>query len=141
LRKEDFNIDIAEMIRECRSVTVDYTADGRPQISPYRGIRKGTIEEKEIRKVVRRRRRKKLPKRLIDLCLKIARRLMDEKIKFNMIFGREEVTISFDLDHFVRLYKDRILIAGFNNLNERPISLIYEFLKEYGEVKILRPLK
>ena len=143
MRKEDFNnTDIVEMIKECRSITVEYTADGKPQVSPYRGIREGSIEEKEVRKVVRRRRgRKRLSKRLIDLCLKIARKLVDEKVKFNMIFGREEVTISFDLDHFIRLYKDRVLIAGFNNFNEKPVSLIYDFLKEYGEVKILRPLK
>jgi len=141
LSGEEVN-EILRLIEDCRSITIEYEEDGTPKALPYKGIRKGKIEEKEVRTLIKRRRsRRRLSKKLISLCLAIARRLLENKVRFNMIFGREEVTISFDLDHFIRLYKNRVVIAGFKDLNEKPVALVRELLENHGNVKILKPLK
>ncbi len=72
--------------------------------------------------------------------------LIRDNVPFKVTFGTEETVLRFDLDHYVRLYRDkeekgseRCLVMGFSSLDEAPIALIRECLSVYSDIKLLTP--
>jgi len=51
-----------------------------------------------------------------------------------------EVTLSFSRTSFIRLYRDKVYVAGFKNLEEIPLSYIADIVKKVGKIYMLKPL-
>ena len=120
-----------------RSFVVSYSEDGTPQISEYRGVSKARVKESGLGRY----RRRRLPSKVLSTSRDIAEELLKMRIPYRLIFGREEVTIYLDLDRFIRVYRDRLVAAGFSGLDEEPLKTISEMVKNHGPIKLLKPLR
>ncbi|RLE48519.1 MAG: hypothetical protein DRJ31_07035 [Candidatus Methanomethylicota archaeon] len=137
---EDALSKIRSYVEAAKSFEVSHK-DGQTIIEEFKGIKKGVeISKKELKGV--RIGRKKIPKDQLQLILNVAERLLDKAIDFKVVFGQNDSTIRFDLDHYVHLYPDKCVAVGFLNNSEEPLSLIYDLLAEsYGKVQLLSPKK
>jgi hypothetical protein len=109
-------------------------------VSKVRGIVKGEFSREELGEIAKRRPRGRATKRQLMLAAEIARRLGEARKPFKVVFGPREVTIRAGAG-FLRIYKGEVRVAGFRSLEEDPLPLIIDLLRQYGEVRLLRPLK
>ena len=131
--------EVAKLIEERRSFVVEFDEAGNPKVSGYRGISKMKISRDELKGV--RRGRRRVPEAVLRTLRKVTAALLERKLPFKVLFGKDEVTISLDLDHFIRIYPDRVVVAGFASLDEEPVRSLKDVLSEHGQLKLLRPLR
>jgi len=112
---------------------------GEVKVSEAKGISKASISLKEIKGV--KKGKAKLPVKLRDLVVRLALRLVEAGKSFKVTFGQGDFILRFDLDHYVRVDSTSSSVVGFKSLEEDPINIIADILKEHSEVRILRPLK
>ncbi len=139
-------------------VTVqDFVEQGKPfevkfeggvmSVSEAKGMSKISLsaEEKKNAKIRKSAKRKVLRghKSLLANATEI---LIREKVPFKVTFGTDETMIRFDLDHYIRLFRDKedrvpdkCLVVGFNSLEEKPVALIREHLSIYPSIRLLTP--
>ncbi|NPA23854.1 MAG: hypothetical protein GXO23_06135 [Crenarchaeota archaeon] len=121
---------------------VGYDA-GSVLVAPVRGIVK--VKDEELKKYLgeakRRRPRSKPSEKQVRLLENIARKLVDNKINFKVVFEGKDIILRFDIDHFVKISEREVKIAGFKNEKEYPISEIYDMLSKHGKVTFLRAVK
>lgn len=133
--------DILKKIENLENFEViEYREDGIV-VDKVKGIVKGEFSKEDLSELRKRKPRGKPTKEQVELTKEIARRLVNSKVKFKVIFGSKEVTIRFDLDHYLRITDEGTRIVGYNSIDEHPINQIRDLLEKYGEVKILRPVK
>ena len=103
--------------------------DGRiwvpKNIEDVEKVRKGEIKPKDIK----------------ELILNISRKLVDHGVEFKVLLWPKVVEIRFDLDYFISVYEGEVKIAGFISSEEKPLSYIFDILKNYGKIVFLKPLK
>lgn len=120
---------------------------GNMLISEAKGISKISLSADEIKNAkIRKASKRKVLKLHKDFVEKASEILMREKVPFKVTFGTEETVLRFDLDHYVRLFRDKedrapdkCLVIGFGSLEEKPIALIRECLSIYPSIKLLTP--
>ncbi|MGC8542702.1 MAG: hypothetical protein ACP5NQ_02075, partial [Vulcanisaeta sp.] len=83
---------------------------------------------------------KPTPKQL-SVTADVVRQLVDNKVKFKVVFGPKEVIIRFDLDHYIRLSEKDVRIVGYSSRNEGALGLIASDLEKYGPLVFLRRVK
>jgi hypothetical protein len=111
-----------------------------PVLSDVKGISKLEISKGEMRGLpIKKGGKKKILEEQKSVILSTSRILVDNKVPFKVTLGSKEATIRFDLDHYIHLYPDRCVVVGFNNFDERPLSLIKECLSNYPNLKLLTP--
>lgn len=132
---------LAEFLNEGHSFIVDYDENGTPHISEYKG--RSTIAiDRELRKVIRRRRGKRRPcKKILRLVQEISLTFIQQNIPFKVIFGSNDVMVYIDLDHFIHIYPSKISIVGYKSLDDHPLNFIRHYLESYGSIKFLKPVK
>ena len=120
-----------------------------PVVCEAKGISKIALSPEELKKA----KIKKTPKRKVvkeqkNLIISAAEIFLEKKVGFKVVFGTDESTIRFDLDHYIRLARDKeervpekCTIVGFNDINEPPVVFIKELLSIYPNVKLLVPKK
>jgi hypothetical protein len=143
------SLDAQAAINDCldqgKPFEVKYD-NGVPAIGEVKGISKVSLSQDEVKKA----KIKKVSKRKVMKEQKIfvgsaSEILLTNKVPFKVTFGTEESIIRFDLDHYIRLSrnkeegKERCLVVGFYSLDEQPVALIKELLSTYPNVKLLTP--
>lgn len=113
---------------------------GDVKVSEAKGVSKASISLKEIRGV-KKGRIKSPSSKIKNLVMRLASRLVEAKRNFKVTFGQGDFVLRFDLDHYIRVDSSSSSVVGFKSLEEDPVSIIADILKEHGEVRILRPLK
>ncbi|WP_054844292.1 hypothetical protein [Vulcanisaeta souniana] len=83
---------------------------------------------------------KPTPKQL-SVTADAVRKLVENRVKFKVIFGPKEVIIRFDLDHYVRLSAKDVRAIGFSNRDEGVLGLISSVLEKYGPLVLLKRIK
>ncbi|ADN51110.1 hypothetical protein [Vulcanisaeta distributa] len=121
---------------------VDYQGDSIV-IDEVKGIVKIKDEEtkKELSELRKRSPRGKPTPKQISTTAKAVKRLVENKVKFKVVFGPKEVIIRFDLDHYVRLSDKDVRIVGFSGRDEGALGLIADVLERYGPLVFLRRVK
>ena len=112
---------------------------GIVKVFEAKGVSKTSISLKEIKGVKRGKAR--LSAKLRDLVVKLASRLVEAGKSFKVTFGQGDFVLRFDLDRYVRVDSTSSSVVGFKSLEEDPVNIIADILKEHSEVRILRPLK
>jgi hypothetical protein len=145
------------MSEEALAAIKDYLEQGKPfevkfegnspTVSEAKGISKVSLTPEELKKA----KIKKTPKRKVvkeqkSLISSAAEIFLEKKVGFKVVFGTDESTIRFDLDHYLRLARDKeervpekCTVVGFNSLDESPVVFIKELLSIYPNVKLLAP--
>jgi hypothetical protein len=118
-----------------------------PIVSEAKGISKISLSPEELKKA----KIKKTPKRKVvkeqkNLINSATEIFLEKKVGFKVVFGTDESTIRFDLDHYIRLARDKAeripekcTIIGFHNIDEPPVVFIKGLLSIYPNVKLLAP--
>jgi len=109
-------------------------------VEKVKGIVKGEFAKEELSELKKRRPRGGPTEEQLELAAEVAKRLAEARKMFKVIFGPKEVTIRTG-GGFIRVSEDAVKLAGYASLNDDPIPLVIDLLREYGEVKLLRPLK
>jgi len=135
--------EVLDKIRKLENFEiVGYDAD-MIIVAPVRGIVK--VKDEELKKYLgeakRRRPRSKPTEKQLKLLENIARKLIDGKINFKVVFEGKDIILRFDIDHFVKITDKEVKIAGFTDQNEHPISEIFDLLTKHGKVTFLRAVK
>lgn len=132
---------VLEFLREQRNIEVKGYEGEYALVDKVHGIVKGTFEKSELADLRRRRPRKRCSQRLLQLVTSLAERLLRNRVPFKVVFGAGDVTIRFDLDHYLRLEEGTTRVVGFGSLDEPPLNLVKDLLEKYGTVKFLRPVR
>jgi hypothetical protein len=66
------------------------------------------------------------------------RRLVENRVKFKVVFGPREVVIRFDLDHYIRLSHKDVRVVGFSSRSDGYLGLIADILERYGSLVFLK---
>jgi len=136
--KTEIISEIEKRLNENKGFEIVYE-DNRPTIRDVKGITKSKISKKEIKGI--RRKKTKLKKDIKELILNISRKLVDHGVEFKVLLWPKVVEIRFDLDYFISVYEGEVKIAGFISSEEKPLSYIFDILKNYGKIVFLKPLK
>ncbi len=132
-------MSIEEYLKNKVSFVVKYSESGEPIVEKYKGIRK--ISDKEVKKAIRTvRGGRRIPRKILEVLPEIVNKLVENKVPFKVLFGRNEITLSFSRTSFIRLYRDKVYVAGFKNLEEIPLSYIADIIKKVGKIYMLKPL-
>jgi len=105
-----------------------------------KGVVKGDFAQEELSELRKRKPRGKPTEEQLELAAEVAKRLGEAKKLFKIIFGPKEATIR-TATGFIRVVEDGVKLAGFKSLEEDPIPLVIDVLRNYGEVRLLKPLK
>lgn len=137
--------------------TQDFVELGKPfevkfeggvmSVSEAKGVSKISLSADEVKKAkIKKATKRKVLKGHKDLLANATETLIREKVPFKVTFGTEETVIRFDLDHYIRLFRDKedrvpdkCLVVGFYSLDEKPVALIRECLSIYPSIKLLTP--
>jgi hypothetical protein len=141
-----------------KPVTIqDFVDQGKPfevrfdggvmSVSEAKGVSKISLSANEMKNAkIRKAAKRKVIKAHKELLANATEILMREKVPFKVTFGTEETVIRFDLDHYIRFFRDKedrvpdkCLVVGFFNLDEKPVALIRECISVYPSVKLLTP--
>ncbi len=141
-----------------KPVTIkDFIDQGKPfevkfdggvmSVSDAKGVSKIALSADEMKNAkIRKAKTRKVIRAHRDLLANATEILVREKVPFKVTFGTEETVIRFDLDHYVRLFRDKedrvpdkCLVVGFYSLDEKPVALIRECLSIYPNIKLLTP--
>ncbi len=131
---------LSQFISERRNFEVKYTPEGAPVITEYRPPSRASMP-KEIRKLVRRRTRRRIPRSVLLTLEEACKLLINKRTSFRVIFGANDVIIYLDLDHFIHIYPNKISIAGYNSLKEEPLASLRQVLEKHAPVKLLKPVR
>ncbi len=120
---------------------------GAMSVSDAKGVSKIALSADEMKNAkIRKVKSRKVIKVHRDLLTNATEILVRDKVPFKVTFGTEETVIRFDLDHYIRLFRDKedrvpdkCLVVGFFSLDEKPVALIREFLSVYPNIKFLTP--
>jgi hypothetical protein len=144
------SLDAQAAINDCldqgKPFEVKYD-NGVPAIGEAKGISKVSLSPDEVKnakiKKVSKRKVMKEQKVFVGSASEI---FLKNKVPFKVTFGTDESIIRFDLDHYIRLSrnkeeggKERCIVLGFSSLDEQPVALIKEFLSTYPNVRLLTP--
>ena len=137
---------IQDFLEQGRAFEVKFEG-GNTLITETKGISKIALSPDEIKNAkIRKAGKKKVLKEHKQVIAAAAEILIGAKVPFKVTFGTEESVIRFDLDHYVRLFRDKedrnpnkCLVIGFNSLDEKPVALIRECLSIYPSVRLLTP--
>ncbi len=127
---------VKEYLDKTRAFEVKFEGD-KITVCEAQGISKTSVSKSEM-KGARVGGKRKIPKDQMDVLRNSVERLFRERVNFKVIFGKDDSTIRFDLDHYIHLYPDKCLVLGFRSLDERPVSLIRDCL-DYPNIKVLSP--
>ncbi len=135
--------DVLDKIRKFENFEiVGYDADSI-LVVPVKGIVK--VKDEELKKYLgeakRRRPRSKPTERQLRLLENISKKLIDDKIKFKIVFEGKDIILRFDIDHFIKITDKEVKIAGFKDEKEPPVSQIYDLLTKHGKVTFLKAVK
>ncbi len=112
-------------------------------VSGVKGIVRMSLDD-EVKKTLgelkRRRPRGKPTDRQLRTIEEVVKILINNKIKFKIIFGPKEVITRFDLDHYIRLTDKDVRIVGFKDENDGILRLISSVLSRYGPLIFLKRL-
>ncbi|MFB6471023.1 MAG: hypothetical protein TU36_007330 [Vulcanisaeta sp. AZ3] len=140
------NVSLDELINIINNAenfeVVDYQGDS-VVIDEVKGIIK--IKEEDVKKELgelrkMRPRGKPTPKQL-SITADVVKRLVENKVRFKVVFGPKEVTIRFDLDHYVRLNDKDVRVVGFSSRDEGYLGLIADVLEKYKPLVFLKRIK
>ncbi|MFN3803781.1 MAG: hypothetical protein ACK4SY_01850 [Pyrobaculum sp.] len=109
-------------------------------VDRVRGLVKGDFSQEDLGELKKRKPRGKPTREQLDLAAEIAARLGQARKLFKIIFGPREVTVRAG-GGFIRVAEDSVKVAGYKSLDDDPLPLIIDVLRNYGEVKLLRPLR
>ncbi|MCY0891465.1 MULTISPECIES: hypothetical protein [Pyrobaculum] len=132
--------EVVERVRSGENIEVIGYEGDAAIVEKVKGVVKGEFAQEELSELKKRKPRGKPTKEQLELAARVARRLGEAKKPFKVIFGPKEVTIRTG-GGFIRVTEDAVKLAGYGSLEEDPIPLVIDILREYGEVKLLRPLK
>jgi hypothetical protein len=118
---------------------IDYQGDS-VVIDEVKGIVKIRDEEarKELGELRRRAPRGKPTPKQLSITMDVVKKLVENRVKFKVIFGPKEVIIRFDLDHYVRLSDRDVRVVGFSSKDDGYLGLIADILERYGPLVFLR---
>ncbi len=135
--------DLIDMVNNVENFeVVDYQGDSII-VDEVKGIVKIKDEEtkKELSELRKRSPRGKPTPKQLSVTADVVRRLVDNKVKFKVVFGPKEVIIRFDLDHYIRLSEKDVRIVGYSSRNEGALGLIASDLEKYGPLVFLKRVK
>ena len=121
--------------------------NGIPVVSDVKGISKISLSPDEVKNAkIKKTAKRKVAREQKTFLLAASETLLQNRVPFKIIFGTEESTLRFDLDHYIRLSRnkeekvlEKCLVLGFNSLDEMPVVLIQDLLSTYPNVKLLIP--
>ncbi len=121
---------------------VDYKDDSI-MIDEVKGIVRIKDEEakRELGELRKRSPRGKPTPRQLSVTADAVKKLVENRVKFKVVFGPREVIIRFDLDHYVRLSDKDVRVVGFSNRDEGIMGLISSILEKYGPLILLKRIK
>ena len=123
---------------------VDYEQDGII-VAPVKGIVKISQTDEEMKKYLgeakRRRPRSKPTDKQLSLLQDIVKKLIENKVKFKVVFEGKDIILRFDIDHYVKISDKEVKVVGFQSENEGALQLIYDKLAKHGKVTFLQPVK
>ncbi len=123
---------------------VEYAEDGIV-VSPVKGIVKISPSDNELKKYLgeakRRRPRGKPTDKQLRLLQGLVKKLVDNKIRFKVVFEGKDVILRFDLEHFIKISDKEVKIVGFQNEKEGVLELIYQDLAGHGRIVFLQPVR
>lgn len=138
-------VSIQDFLEQGKPFEVKFEGGGI-SISEAKGVSKISLSADEIKNAkIRKASKRKVLKSHRDFVANASDTLVRERVPFKVTFGTEETVLRFDLDHYIRLFRDkednseRCLVMGFYSLDERPVALIRECLSVYPSVKLLTP--
>ncbi|MCI4447495.1 MAG: hypothetical protein JHC20_06260 [Pyrobaculum sp.] len=132
--------ELVARVRNGENLEVVGYEDDVALIEKPKGVVKGDFTQEDLSELKKRKPRGKPTKDQLELAAEVARRLGEARRLFKVVFGPKEVTIRAG-NGFMRVVEDSVKLAGYKNLEEDPIPLVIDVLKNYGEVKLLRPLR
>ncbi|MCX8182001.1 MAG: hypothetical protein N3D12_02660 [Candidatus Methanomethyliaceae archaeon] len=136
---QDILATIKQYLDDGKGFELGFEGDN-PVLRDVKGISKLEISKGEMRGLpIKKGGKKKILEDQKSIILNASRTLLNNKVPFKVTIGSKEATIRFDLDHYVHMYPDKCVIVGFNNLAERPLSLIKDCLSNYPNLKLLTP--
>ena len=118
---------------------VDYQGD-YILVDDVKGIVKIKDEEtkKELSELRKRSPRGKPTPKQLSVTADAVRRLVENRVKFKVVFGPREVVIRFDLDHYIRLSHKDVRVVGFSSRSDGYLGLIADILERYGSLVFLK---
>jgi hypothetical protein len=139
-------VSIQDFLEQGKPFEVKFEG-GALSISEAKGVSKISLSADEIKNAkIRKAAKRKVLKGHKEFLTNASEILIRERVPFKVTFGTEESVLRFDLDHYIRLFRDKedrnpdkCLVMGFNNLEEMPVALIREHLSVYPNVKLLVP--
>jgi hypothetical protein len=139
-------ITIQDFVEQGKPFEVKFEG-GVMSVSEAKGVSKISLSADEVKNTkIRKAKNRKVLRGHKDLLANATEILIREKIPFKVTFGTEETVIRFDLDHYIRLFRDKedrvpdkCLVVGFYSLDEKPVALIRECLSIYPSIKLLTP--
>ena len=145
---ETLKVTLEQLIDKIRKIEpfeiVDYAEDGIV-ISPVKGIVKISSSDEDLKKYLseakRRRPRSKPTDKQIRLLQDLVRKLVENKVKFKVVFEGKDVIIRFDLEHYVKISDKEVKIVGFQSENDGVLGIIYGDLAKHGKVVFLQPVR
>ncbi|NPB00665.1 MAG: hypothetical protein GXO10_04760 [Crenarchaeota archaeon] len=135
--------EVLDKIRRLENFEIVGYESDMVMVAPVKGIVK--VKDEELKKYLgeakRRRPRSKPSEKQLKLLENIAKKLIDNKINFKIVFEGKDIILRFDIDHFVKISDKEVKIAGFADQKEHPISEIFDLLSKHGKVTFLRAVK
>jgi len=118
---------------------VDYQGD-YILVDDVKGIVKIKDEEtkKELSELRKRSPKGKPTLKQLSVTADAVRRLVENRVKFKVVFGPREVIIRFDLDHYIRLSDKDVRVVGFSSRSDGYLGLIADILERYGSLVFLK---
>lgn len=109
-------------------------------VDKVKGVVKGDFSQEDLGELKKRRPRGRPTREQLDLAAEVAARLGQARRLFKIVFGPKEVTVRVG-GGFIRVTEDSVKVAGYKSLDDDPLPLIVDVLSNYGEVKLLKPLR
>lgn len=132
---EDWREAMSGFIKRKKGFEVSYQ-NGQVVVSEAKGVSKAKIKTTGLRGYGK----KSLLKTQLKLIEDLSEALVNARVPFKVTLGPSEFVLRFDLDRYVRVHAEGASCVGFNSEGEKPLSIVAGRLKEYGALKLLRPL-
>ncbi|WP_069808006.1 hypothetical protein [Vulcanisaeta thermophila] len=132
--------ELIDMVHSIKNFEVLDYQDDSIVVDDVKGIVKikDGISKEELGELRKRRPRGKPTNRQLEVTEQVVNRLVSGRVKFKVVFGPREVTIRFDLDHYVRITDKDVRVVGFTSKDEGALGLISNVLEGYGPLVFLR---
>lgn len=145
MAQENFAI-IRENIEQGKPFEVRFEGD-LPVVGEIKGISKIDLTKEELKNAkIKKSKGRKVAKSQKEFILEASRVFLQNRVGFKVTFATEESMIRFDLDHYIRLSRqkeeripDKCTLVGFSSLDEKPIGFIKEQLSTYPSLTLKTP--